>query len=180
MDSINVQKVIETNVTVWQRVDGILKIASIYSLQDIFRENIKISYSEEMIKYELEIQKTFFKELDHFQMKFEESGIVKNDSELNFLKIKAYSYHGFYISDPQFKFLRFDFEPFKKLHAPIHINTPVIWGDHLTYPDTTNLDISKISPEIALKIFNRYAKNENDYPTNAVTNAEYVSIMEGR
>ncbi|WP_062199817.1 hypothetical protein [Massilibacterium senegalense] len=174
---------IEVNELILDRIRNIFEVSIRYGFFEIVKNNIEIYYSEDnqMVSYNLQVPKAKFLEYPFFQMKLNESAFTTNQ-DLEITNIRSYSYHGFHIEhkdDPKKHFIRFDFEPVKEKYAPIHINAPKQkWGDHLTYPDGTNLDISKISFQIAIKVFYRYANDKNDYPLNMETNKPYVKIFE--
>lgn len=179
MTKIETQPSIEVNENIFKRIEHILEVAQQYGLLDVVKENLTIHSSEELgeIGYTLDIPKMYFKQYPGFQMKLNESAYASN-SNLSITRLQSYSYHGFHLGNPKVDFIRFDYEPFKERYAPVHINAyKKKWGDHLVFPDDTNLDISKMSCSIALQIFNRYAKDKNDFPTNQETNQPYVEII---
>ncbi|WDF50929.1 hypothetical protein PQ460_00300 [Paenibacillus sp. KACC 21273] len=178
MEIIQTQLTIEVNENVYERIKQIFAVAQEYNLTEVVKNNIVINSSDEKIYYTLNVSKAEFENYPNFKMKLLESA-YSNKENLSITKLKSYSYHAFHSINPSKEFIRFDFEPFKQKYAPIHINAnKQRWGDHLVYPDDTNLDISKMSCPIALKIFKRYAKDKDDFPTNQETNEEYVKIIE--
>lgn len=179
MTKIERQPSIDVNEIITERIQHILEVAEEYKLQEIVKENLIIHRSEDSseISYTLDISKVYFEQYPEFQMKLNESAYAKVE-DLSITKLRSYSYHGFHLEDPRKDFIRFDYEPFKERYAQVHINAyKQRWGDHLVFPDDTNLDISKMSCPIAMKIFNRYAKNKGDFPTNQETNQPYVEII---
>lgn len=179
MTKIETQPSIEVNENIVKRVEDIIEVAQEYGLLDVVTENLEIHSSEEGggIAYTLNIPKVYFEQYPGFQMKLNEAAYSSN-SDLSITNLLSYSYHGFHVDNPKVDFIRFDYEPFKEKYAPVHINAyKRKWGDHLEFPDDTNLDISKMSCSIALRIFNRYAQDKNDFPTNQETNQPYVEII---
>ncbi|WP_341960042.1 hypothetical protein NM897_09685 [Planococcus maritimus] len=118
-----------------------------------------------------------FSEYPDFFKKFQEMGFSTTGEEG--VRVRSYSYHGQHKTNHTENFIRFDFEPLKRKYPPIHINAhPQIWGDHLVYPDDTNLDISKMSCSLSFKIFYRYAKDPRDFPINKETNEPYREFFD--
>lgn len=180
MAKIETQTSIDVNEVIIERIHRILEVAKEYELQDIVEENLIVHSSEDSSKiaYTLDVSKVKFAQYPDFQMKLKEDAFADTEN-LSITKIRSYSYHGFHIEDSKKHFIRFDYEPFKERYAPVHINAyKQTWGDHLVFPDDTNLDISKMCCPIAMKIFNRYAKDRDDFPTNQETNQPYVEIIE--
>jgi hypothetical protein len=176
---IEAQPSIHVDEVILERIQRIFEVAEEYGLQEIVKKHLIIDSSEDsgQIAYTLNVSKVNFEQYAGFQMKLNEAAYA-NAEDLSLTKLRSYSYHGFHLEDPNKHFIRFDYEPFKEKYAPVHINAyKQKWGDHLVYPDDTNLDISKISCPIALKIFNRYAKDKDDFPTNKDTNQPYVELI---
>ncbi|MDZ5476789.1 hypothetical protein [Bacillus thuringiensis] len=179
MTKIETQPSIEVNENIVERIKHILDVAQQYGLRDVVEEKLEIHSSEEVggIAYTLDIPKIYFEQYPKFQMKLNEIAYASEDN-LSITKLESYLYHGFHLENPKVDFIRFDYEPFKEKYAPVHINAyKKKWGDHLVFPDDTNLDISKMSCPIALQIFNRYARDKDDFPTNQETNQPYVEII---
>lgn len=143
-----------------------------------------INYNEDIqkVEYILAYPKAEFPNNQEFQMKLEEKALSDLKKEPNVTEVLCFTYHGFHKdedSDPNIDFIRFDFEPFKVKYAPIHINTyKKKWGDHLTFPDETNLNVSKTNCPLALKIFHKYAEDKNKNPVDQASNQEYVEMFE--
>lgn len=178
---IGIKKQVSINIdeNIQERIRRILEVAESYGFLEIVKRNLTININEDSskISYELSLPKLKFDEHPQFQMKILESGLA-DTQDLSVTKLQRYTYHGFHLIDPTIHFIRFDYEPFKKKFAPLHINAEEkIWGDHLVFPDDTNLDISKMSFPIALKVFERYAENKDDFPANQETNQPYVEII---
>ncbi|PAQ14735.1 hypothetical protein CD798_09845 [Bacillaceae bacterium SAOS 7] len=183
MISIDTKQTIEVVEVIYDRITNIISIAEQYGMKEVIVQNLTINVSKDnsKIEYNLNVKKAKFPDYPLFQMKLNEAAYTTDKGEA-VTYLKSYSYQGFHIEnkeDAKKHFIRFDFEPFKKKYAPVHINAPEQeWGDHLTYPDSTNLDISKMSFPIAVEVFHRYAKDKNDYPVNEKTNMHYVEIFE--
>ncbi|MEH7356800.1 hypothetical protein V7150_25155 [Neobacillus drentensis] len=176
---IETQPSIDVNEGIAERIQRIFEVAEEYGMLEIVKENLIINSSEDSSKiaYTLEVSKVKFEQYLGFQMKLNEAAYA-NAEDFSITKVRSYSYHGFHLEDPKKHFIRFDYEPFKEKYAPVHINAyKQKWGDHLVFPDDTNLDISKMSCPIAVKIFNRYAKDKEDFPTNQETNEPYVELI---
>lgn len=174
------QPTIDVNESILERINSIFKIAEEYGLLELIRKNLIINRSidNNKIEYTLNVTKAKFDQYPEFQMKLEEKAYA-DSQDLTITKLQSYSFHGFHLVNPSKHFIRFDYEPFKEKYAPVHINADKQkWGDHLVFPDDTNLDISRMSCPIALNVFNRYAKNKEDFPTNRETNQPYVEIIE--
>lgn len=182
MITISTEQTLQVDENILERIREILSASQEYDLLDIVKSKLIINTSSDntMIEYDLAVPKVFFEEFPHFQMKLFEKGFSR-DSALTETHLVSYSYNGFHripnVNPSKDHFIRFDFEPFKKNHAPVHINTPQEWGDHLIYPDNTNLDISNMNCATALKVFHRYAKDIDDYPVNQKTNQEYAAMF---
>lgn len=149
-----------------------------HGLDDPIEHNmIKIRDDGERILYEFENKNAHFPEKAFFKMRLFEKGSIPNNSIVDILK---YTYHGYYMDTANTDFIRFDFEPATRKYAPLHINADRRkWGDHLTFPNGTNLDISKIDLEKALLIFELYSDNKNCFPLDQQNNQSYVNIIEG-
>lgn len=163
---------IEVDEVITERIQHIFEVAKEYGFTELIKEHLTIHSSEGMDKlaYTLNVRHAKFNQYPEFQMKLEEAAFVNADN-IAVTNLRSYSYHGFHLEDPPKHFIRFDYEPFKEKFAPVHINAyRQKWGDHLVYPDDTNLDISKMSCPVALKVFDRYAKDKDDFPTNEKTN----------
>lgn len=177
------QNTILVEENILTRISDIFVAANDYGLYDLIKKKLEINISSDnsKIEYNLVVPKAFFDNYPDFQMKLFEKGFTV-DIDVDKTHLRSYSYHGFHcipgINPNKDHFIRFDFEPFKRDYAPVHINTPQQWGDHLVYPDSTNLDISKMNCSIALQVFLRYAKDKDDYPVNQNTNNQYVGMFE--
>lgn len=111
-------------------------------------------------------------------MRLVEKGKLVN--EFKQLELTKYTYHGNFIDNPQIDFIRFDFEPTMRNHAPLHVNAhEESWGDHLTFPDGTNLDITKMNLMKALRVFNHYSENKTSHPLDQTINEPYATIIKG-
>lgn len=183
--TINTQPTIEVNEFITDRIQQILEIAQEYGLEEVIKGNLIVSSSADgsKLEYTLAVPNAKFREYPDFQMKLNEVAYT-NSENLSVTHLRSYSYHGFHKKnpkDPSIHFIRFDFEPFKEKYAPVHINVyKQKWGDHLTFPDSTNLDISKMSCPIAVRVFNRYARDKKDFPVNQENNQPYVEIINNR
>lgn len=157
-------------------VKKLIKICKTYNMGNP-EELIKVRHNETKSMLEFNIRSYFFKDKDYFKMRLLEKVDVSN---LSFVDILKYTYQGHYIDSPRIDFIRFDFEPNTRKYAPLHINAnETEWGDHLSFPDGTNLDIRKMDLEKALKVFELYSDNKNNCPLNQDTNQDYVGILRG-
>lgn len=83
---------------------------------------------------------------------------IKNDNDIN-------------------DFVRFDFFNYDE-YPPLHINAcEEIWGNHLTYPDTTNLNLQNLDSFKAMSMFEKFIHHPDDHLLNEEKNAMYVSII---
>lgn len=172
---------ISINENILVRLDSIVDAANKYGLFPNIKDSINVYSNENQTKISIEIkvEKVFFQqECDFFMKIFEDMYSFEGAEDITI--ISSYSYQGMYRDNTKEDYLRFDFEPHKKNYYPIHINcNKDKWGDHLVFPDSTNLDISKMNIGIALKIFKRYSNDRLDFPTNSETNEAYVKMFEG-
>lgn len=163
-------------------INEIIQSCTDYGLEEVV-DCINIDYNTEIEKigYTFSYPSAKFPCNNNFQMKLKEKAI-SNMSNLNLTEVSSFSYHGFHKdqnSDPQIDFIRFDFEPFKQKYSPLHINVnKKKWGDHLTFPDETNLDISKMKCRLALKVFSKYAIDKNNNPIDQSNNQEYAELFD--
>lgn len=113
-------------------------ICNTYNIGDP-KELIIVRHSETKSMLEFNVRSCFFEDKDYFRMRLLEKAEVSNLSIVDILK---YTYQGHYIESPRIDFIRFDFEPNTRKYARLHVNAnEEEWGDHLSFPDGTNLDI---------------------------------------
>lgn len=75
--------------------------------------------------------------------------------------------------------VRFDYYPYQDF-PHLHINAnPEIWGNHLTYPESTNIDLEKLDCFKALNVFQRYVANPEKHILDTHNNRQYVDIING-
>lgn len=152
---------------------------------DLNSEGISLDVNEEegIISYELNLSNVQFPngKPDSFRMELKELAhtVFTKPTVTN---LTEYRFQGKHSVDGKWSkkdFIAFDFEPFKIRYPKVHINAyKDRWGDHLSYPESTNLNILKMSCPLALKVFELYEKNIEDFPTNIHTNAHYVKLFE--
>lgn len=76
-------------------------------------------------------------------------------------------------------FIRFDYCRYPEF-PHLHINAcEDIWGNHLTFPESTNLNLEKIDCMKALNIFQKYVSNPSNHILDAETNQQYLYILDG-
>lgn len=89
---------------------------------------------------------------------------------------KKYSYEIYNEND----LIRFDYSSAYTNFPNLHINADEqTWGNHLTFPGTTNLDLEKLDIIKALNIFQKYATNPQFHILDQKNNKQYVSIIYG-
>ncbi|MDT2818063.1 hypothetical protein P7H55_09445 [Vagococcus lutrae] len=75
--------------------------------------------------------------------------------------------------------VRFDYFPYSNFpHFHINANEEE-WGNHLTFPETTNLNLEKLDVIKALNIFQKYVADPSQHILDKSVNEKYVSVLEG-
>ncbi|MBO0445544.1 hypothetical protein JZO78_04240 [Enterococcus ureilyticus] len=112
-----------------------------------------------------------------YKVNIKEKVIPIGDSNSNIFT-KKYTYEIFNEND-ETDYVRFDYMPYPTF-PHLHINAyEQKWGNHLTYPESTNLDLVKLDVIKALNIFQKYCHNPEDHILDQDKNAKYVSIING-
>lgn len=89
---------------------------------------------------------------------------------------KKFTYEILNDDDPS-DFVRFDYFNYES-YPPLHINADEErWGNHLTYPDSTNLDLKKLDSLKALNIFQKCLFNPDCHLLDEENNGIYLSIL---
>ena len=118
-----------------------------------------------------------FKDYEHseYSVNISEKVIPLGESKIY---TKKYSYE--IVNDNDIHdFIRFDYFPYDN-HPHLHINANESkWGDHLVYPETTNLNLEKLDVIKALNIFQKFAVKPTNHILDQEKNDIYVSILEG-
>lgn len=157
-------------------INELIELCNIYNLGDL-KDIMKVRHSETKSLLELNVRDYSFENKEYFKMRLLEKVDVSN---VSFVDILKYTYHGNYTEEARINFIRFDFEPGTRKYAPLHVNAnEEKWGDHLSFPDGTNLDISQMDLKKALKVFSLYSEGKDNYPLDQDTNHEYVDIVKG-
>lgn len=180
------EPLIKTNHPIIQRFAAIKEIFNIFGLSDVLKSaDVSFRYNEEegIFMYLLNLNNLHFESSENFRMELNEIAYVESeDLQNNITKIDKYRFQSLHIDGNKKKnkdYIAFDFEPDKVKYPKIHINADKnTWGDHLTFPETTNLNINKMSCPLAMKVFDTYSKEKDDFPTNQETNSHYVKIFE--
>lgn len=74
-------------------------------------------------------------------------------------------------------FIRFDFKYYSN-YPNFHINADKNkWGDHLTYPETTNINLENLDCIKTLNIFQKYVKNPHIHILDQNNNSKYLDIL---
>lgn len=75
-------------------------------------------------------------------------------------------------------FVRFDYKPYD-MYPDYHINSDEsVWGNHLTYPESTNLNLEKLDCFKAINIFNAFVAHPEDHILDKTKNDRYKRIIE--
>ncbi|EGO6511691.1 hypothetical protein G7640_002076, partial [Enterococcus faecalis] len=75
--------------------------------------------------------------------------------------------------------VRFDYQIYADF-PHLHINADEdTWGNHLTYPDKTNLNLEQLDVIKALNIFQKFIANPDIHILDTENNQPYVSILNG-
>lgn len=91
---------------------------------------------------------------------------------------KKFKYEILNVNDEK-DFIRFDYA-IHPIFPHMHINADEnTWGNHLTYPDKTNLNLEKLDAIKAMNIFQKFVANPEFHILNQEDNGIYVSIIEG-
>lgn len=106
--------------------------------------------------------------------------IVENIRPLSDRKIFTQKYTYELSNDKNEKDLvRFDYYPYIA-YPHLHINAdPDVWGNHLVYPESTNLDLEKMDCFKALNIFQRFVTHPDNHILDQSSNEQYISILNG-
>lgn len=178
---------IKENHSIHERFEAIVKIFNNYGLSDVLQDDTKVSFrfneEEGIFMYFLYLNDVRFKLPQNFRMELNELAYAEIvDIHNSTTRVDKYRFQGMHINPEVRKskdYIAFDFEPDKVRYPKVHINADKkTWGDHLTFPDTTNLNINRMSCPLALKVFNKYAQNKNDFPTDQQKNGHYVQVFE--
>lgn len=178
----NSEPIIKTNHSLLERYIAITSVFSEYKLHSPSEIVLDVNEEEGTISYEFGMHQLQFADLteDTFQMSLKESALCRV-SEPSTTKIYIYRFEGRHRNYNNWKgknFIAFDFEPYKINHPKIHINADKkTWGDHLSYPETTNLNLYKMSCPLAIRTFRMYACDVNRFPANKDDNAEYTELF---
>lgn len=178
------EPIILKNHSFYERIEAIIRISEKYSLD--LADKIKIDESDNgIISYTLEAENIQFKDLgpNTFRMELKELASIDTTSPNNTI-LDKYTFQGKHCN-LQTKtwrsnaFIRFDFEPDTINYPTVHINAyPKKWGNHLSYPATTNLNLTKMSCPLAIEILRMYACNRDLFPADSANNQSYVEIFE--
>ncbi|KKF41465.1 hypothetical protein [Streptococcus uberis] len=88
-----------------------------------------------------------------------------------------YSYEIKNSKDPS-DFVRFDYKPYDN-YPNFHINADeALWGNHLTFPETTNLNLEKLDCFKAINIFNAFVAHPEEHILDKTKNDRYKRIIE--
>lgn len=145
--------------------------------------SIDANIDEGTFSYEIKLNNIQFPNdiIDCFRMELKELAYTEVTDPGN-TNIVEYRFQGMHSVEGKWSnkdFIAFDYEPNKTKYPKIHINAyEKKWGDHLSYPETTNLNLFKMSCPLALKVFELYEKDINDFPANRETNQHYVNLFE--
>ena len=79
-------------------------------------------------------------------------------------------------TDPS-DFVRFDYKPYKDF-PHFHINSDEEkWGNHLTYPDSTNIDLERLDCFKAINIFNSFVAHPDEHILDKTKNERYLKYL---
>ena len=142
-----------------------------------WEEYIKINFTiRNGVKYvksvDVHIQDARFKFYENidYVIKITEKPQIKTTKTIFVFK---YSYEIKNINDPN-DFVRFDYKPYSDF-PHFHINADENkWGNHLTYPESTNIDLEKLDCFIALEIFNSFVAHTNEHILDMKKNKRYI------
>lgn len=118
--------------------------------------------------------KKFISDLESpYRIRMQEKVIPENERSVS---TRKYTYELKNVDDPT-DFIRFDYKQYKEF-PHLHINSdPNVWGDHLTYPDTININLNKIDIIKALNIFEKYIHHQDCHILDSGSNYQYLEII---
>lgn len=94
----------------------------------------------------------------------------------NSLITNKYSYEIRNAKDPS-DFVRFDYKPYDDF-PHFHINSDEEkWGNHLTYPDSTNIDLERLDCFKAINIFNSFVAHPDEHILDKTKNGRYLKYL---
>lgn len=77
-------------------------------------------------------------------------------------------------------FVRFDFYSYDNFPA-LHINAyEDSWGNHLTYPETTNINLECLDSLKALSLFEKFIHHPEEHILDQEHNEAYINIVEAK
>lgn len=184
MSDINPSVIEKNNHNLFTRFQLIKSnLASIGVNLDDYKISVDKNPEEGTISYELELNNIQFpkEKIDNFRMELKELAYT-DVTVANVTNIVEYRFQGTHkVEDKWSKkdYIAFDYEPNKTKYPKIHINAYAKkWGDHLSYPESTNLNLYKMSCPLALKVFEIYGNDINDFPADKENNQHYVKLFE--
>lgn len=174
------------NHLLMKRIEAIISISKKYALDIV--DAIKIEVGENgVLSYSLNKENVQFTdcEKDLFRMELKELASVSIDSSEDTI-LDMYTFQGKHsnLETKTWKsnsYIRFDFAPDTVNYPTVHINAyKKKWGNHLSYPESTNLNLSKMSCPLAIEVFRKYALDREVFPTDQKENRneEYVKLFE--
>ena len=108
-----------------------------------------------------------------YTIKIVENPIVKTK---NTITVNKYSYEIKSVTNPD-DFVRFDYYPYSDF-PHFHINADEkTWGNHLTYPDKTNINLEMLDCFIALEIFNAFVAHPEEHILDMDNNQRYIQKL---
>ncbi|MDS1011949.1 MULTISPECIES: hypothetical protein [Lactococcus] len=109
----------------------------------------------------------------NYVIKIQETTIPKTQ---NSIITNKYSYEIRNTTDPS-DFVRFDYKPYKDF-PHFHINSDEEkWGNHLTYPDSTNIDLERLDCFKAINIFNSFVAHPDEHILDKTKNERYLKYL---
>ncbi|PRT72681.1 hypothetical protein C6A27_01140 [Streptococcus anginosus] len=121
---------------------------------------------------DVNIQDRKFKhyENSNYVIKIAEKSYPKSDTKIF---VKKYSYEIKNLENTR-DFVRFDYKPYPNF-PHFHINADEnLWGNHLTYPDKTNINLENLDCFIALEIFNSFVAHPTEHILDKENNQRYL------
>lgn len=112
-----------------------------------------------------------FYENSDYVIKITENPQLKSDKAIF---VSRYSYEIKNLNNPD-DFVRFDYKPYSNF-PHFHINADEKkWGNHLTYPESTNINLEKLDCFTALEIFNAFVAHPEEHILDSTKNQRYIA-----
>lgn len=183
MQDPNPSVIIRKNHELIKRYAALKESLKLTNFDENYEVILNVNEEEGIISYDFKCNDVRFLGTieESFRMDLKESASTKVDNPL-VTYIINYRFQGMHKVNEKWSredYIAFDYEPNKKKYPKIHINAyKSKWGDHLSYPETTNLNLYKMSCPLAIQVFNIYGKDKDNFPADCQNNTHYVALFE--